>query len=127
MSEVDKFSRGIVKDRNRLYWEDFKQMRTPRPPSNEHIRIADVVDRIAELTCVGIRNLRCQFNLANEHRTRFIADVVTGKLDLRKATSELPDSNSGADGGGWKRDRSNRIRSTVSQQHVRTGGNPMTH
>ena len=26
MSEVDKYSRGIVKDRNRLYWEDFKQI-----------------------------------------------------------------------------------------------------
>src|SRR3989440_10681368 len=26
MTEVDKYSRGIVKDRNRLYWQDFKQM-----------------------------------------------------------------------------------------------------
>src|SRR3990172_4090999 len=25
MNEVNKFSRGIVSDRNRLYWEDFKQ------------------------------------------------------------------------------------------------------
>ena len=25
MAEVDKYSRGIVKDRNRLYWIDFKQ------------------------------------------------------------------------------------------------------
>jgi len=28
MSEVDSSSRGIVKDRNRLYWEDFKQLRS---------------------------------------------------------------------------------------------------
>ena len=26
MTEIDKYSRGIVKDRNRLYWEDFKRM-----------------------------------------------------------------------------------------------------
>ncbi len=32
MGEVDKFSHGIVKDRNRLYWDDFKQMPSPVPP-----------------------------------------------------------------------------------------------
>ena len=100
MSEVDKFSRGIVKDRNRLYWEDFKQMPTPRPPSNEQVRIADAIDRIAELTSVGIRNLRSQINLANEYRARLIADVVTGKLDVRDAACELPNPNSGSNGCG---------------------------
>ena len=99
MAEVDKFSRGIVKDRNRLYWEDFKQMPTPRPPSNEQAWIADAIDRTAELTSVVIRNLRAQINLANEYRTRLIADAVTGKLDVRDATSEPPNSDSSSDGG----------------------------
>ena len=94
MSEVDKFSRGIVKDRNRLYWEDFKQMPTPRPPSNEQARIADAIDRTAKLTSIGIRHLRSQINLANEYLTRLIADVVTGKLDVREATSKPPGLNS---------------------------------
>jgi len=31
MQEVENFSRGIVSDRNRLYWQSFKQMPTPRP------------------------------------------------------------------------------------------------
>jgi type I restriction enzyme S subunit len=39
MSEVDKYSRGIVKDRNRLYWEDFKQIASPRPPFEEQVNI----------------------------------------------------------------------------------------
>ena len=29
MFEVDAYSRGIVKDRNRLYWDQFKQMVSP--------------------------------------------------------------------------------------------------
>ena len=45
MTEVDKYSRGIVKDRNRLYWEDFKQMPSPCPPSDEQAAIADALDR----------------------------------------------------------------------------------
>jgi type I restriction enzyme S subunit len=35
MAEIDAASRGIVKDRNRLYWDQFKQMRSPRPPPDE--------------------------------------------------------------------------------------------
>ena len=48
MTEVNKYSRGIVKDRNRLYWEDFKQMPTPCPPPDEQCAIADYIDRQGE-------------------------------------------------------------------------------
>ncbi len=90
MIEVDKYSRGIVKDRNRLYWEDFKQMPTPCPPSDEQVAIADTIDRIGHSTSTEIRNLQKQIDLANEYRTRLIADVVTGKFDVRKAVNSLP-------------------------------------
>lgn len=33
MAEVDNCSRGIVKDRNRLYWDQFKQMLSPISPA----------------------------------------------------------------------------------------------
>jgi type I restriction enzyme S subunit len=49
MSEVDKYSRGIVKDRNRLYWEDFKQMPSPCPPSSEQVQIADTIENDTQL------------------------------------------------------------------------------
>ena len=48
MAEVNKFSRGIVSDRNRLYWEDFKQMPSPFPPLDEQatiVRFLDYFDR----------------------------------------------------------------------------------
>ena len=32
-----------------------------------------------------------EINLLREYRTRLIADVVTGKLDVREAASRLPD------------------------------------
>jgi type I restriction enzyme S subunit len=40
LAEIDAFSRGIVKDRNRLYWDQFKQIPTPCPPANEQAAIA---------------------------------------------------------------------------------------
>jgi len=39
MSEIDNCSRGIVKDRNRLYWDQFKQILSPCPPVGEQAAI----------------------------------------------------------------------------------------
>ncbi|WPB83106.1 restriction endonuclease subunit S [Sediminicoccus rosea] len=44
MREVDFASRGIVPDRNRLYWQYFKPMLSPAPPPEEQERIADYLD-----------------------------------------------------------------------------------
>ena len=44
MCEVDFASRGIVPDRNRLYWQYFKPMLSPTPPPEEQRRIADFLD-----------------------------------------------------------------------------------
>jgi len=41
---VNIFSRGIVSDRNRLYWEDFKQIPTPFPPPDEQASIMRFLD-----------------------------------------------------------------------------------
>ena len=44
MNQVDNYSRGIVKDRNRLYWEQFKQIPTPYPPPPEQAAIVRFLD-----------------------------------------------------------------------------------
>ncbi len=85
MTEVDKYSRGIVRDRNRLYWEDFKQMPTPCPPSDEQTAIADAVDARIATTRACIRNIRARISRAREYQCRLVADVVTGKIDIRHA------------------------------------------
>ena len=46
-----------------------------------------------------------QIALLHEHRTRLIADVVTGKLDVRGAAARLPETDPLADG----RDRADTI------------------
>ena len=88
MVEVDRHSRGIVKDRNRLYWEDFKQMSSPCPPPDEQAAIADSLDRSAVIAGEGIERAERQIELVREYRRRLITDVVTGKLDVRATVSE---------------------------------------
>ena len=92
MAEVDKYSRGIVKDRNRLYWEDFKQMPSPRPPLYEQTDIVAYLDKTTTDIDTAISRARRQIELLQEYRTRLIADVVTGKLDVREAAANLPDA-----------------------------------
>jgi type I restriction enzyme, S subunit len=88
--EVDGRSHGIVKDRNRLYWEDFKQISSPVPPTREQEEIADFVEETSSAADRAISQLQESLALAHEYRTRLIADVVTGKVDVRRAAAKLP-------------------------------------
>ena len=95
MAEVDKYSRGIVKDRNRLYWEDFKRMPSPCPPPEEQAVIAGGIAHITGHIDHGVSGIERQIEALREYRTRLIADVVTGKLDVRAAAAALSGSNPG--------------------------------
>ena len=91
MAEVNKYSHGIVRDRNRLYWEDFKQMPTPYPPPDEQSYIVRFLDKTTYDIDIASDGARRQIETLRGYRTRLIADVVTGKLDVREAAARLPD------------------------------------
>jgi type I restriction enzyme, S subunit len=89
--EINRNSRGIVSDRNRLYWDDFKRLFLPVPPVKEQNCIVDnLSNQFAEVDLAISRTER-EITLLREYRTRLIADVVTGKLDVREAAALLPD------------------------------------
>ena len=91
MREVNNCSRGIVQDRNRLYWEDFKQISSPFPPLAEQKQIADAIAERSRGINGTIADMNSTISFLREYRTRLIADVVTGKLDVRAAAANLPD------------------------------------
>ena len=93
MVEVDKCLRGIVKDRNRLYWEDFKQMPSPCPPPDEQVLVASAIDHNAAIIGEGIQQAEGLIDVVREYRIGLIADVVAGKLDVRSAVPELPEDD----------------------------------
>jgi type I restriction enzyme S subunit len=81
MNEVNKFSRGIVTDRNRLYWEEFKQMPSAFPPPEEQRKIADFLDGHGHLVRRLIRAKQRLIYLLNEQKQAIIHRAVTRGLD----------------------------------------------
>ena len=64
----------------------------PRPPSSEQIAIVRFLNETTSKVEDAILHARREIKLFHEYRTRLIADVVTGKLDVRSAAAELPES-----------------------------------
>ncbi len=62
----------------------------PVPPSEEQAVIATHIEQQTADIDTAISHARRQIELLQEYRTRLIADVVTGKLDVRGAAANLP-------------------------------------
>jgi type I restriction enzyme S subunit len=84
MTEINRYSHGIVKDRNRLYWDQFKEMPSLVPPSDEQLRVINYIDAITERTERLIANVRDGIEKLREYRTALISAAVTGKIDVRE-------------------------------------------
>jgi type I restriction enzyme S subunit len=84
-------AKGIVEGFWRLYTDDFYDIRLPVPPPQE--RDAIVAYFVAETATVEQAVLKAEHEIAllREYRTRLIADVVTGKLDVREVAARLPE------------------------------------
>jgi type I restriction enzyme S subunit len=74
----------------RLYPEDFFQLPIIQPPNEEQHRIVESIDSDTAGIRSTISQLEREIDLLREYRTRLVADVVTGKLDVREATVRLP-------------------------------------
>jgi type I restriction enzyme S subunit len=89
--QVNRYSTGIVSDRNRLYWDSFKQMPSISLPYFEQTKIVAFIKSETSELKIACRRLEGEIELLREYRTRLVADVVTGKLDVRKAAAGLPE------------------------------------
>ncbi|KKZ14977.1 MAG: hypothetical protein TH68_02875, partial [Candidatus Synechococcus spongiarum 142] len=78
---VRNYSRGIVSDRDRLYWDNFKRIMSVVPSIVEQTAIAHFLDHANHRISRHRAAVKHEIDLLHEYRTRLIADVVTGKLD----------------------------------------------
>ena len=81
MGEIDSASRGIVKDRNRLYWDQFKQMQSPSPPLEEQAAIVRFLDWANNRLERAIRAKRKVIALLLEQRQAIVRRAVTKGID----------------------------------------------
>ena len=82
---------NFIRDGQDLNFENFCQVDVPVPPSSEQQEIAQALDTEKEHIGSRIERSRQQIDLLREYRTRLIADVVTGKLDVREAAAACPE------------------------------------
>ena len=92
-AELRAISSASGSTRAALTCEDVKRFRMAIPPVNEQEHILRVLGkRLLRIDCC-IDLSRREIALLREFQTRLIADIVTGKLDVREAAAELHDTN----------------------------------
>jgi restriction endonuclease S subunit len=101
---VDQFvaaSKGVGDIQRQVFWPFLRMVQVPLPKTEEQRVIVQYLEAATAGLINSISRLEREIELLREYRTRFIADVVTGKLDVRKAALRLPDEappdTSGAD------------------------------
>ena len=83
--------------REGLTLQSIRDFLLPVPPVPEQRSIIDAIDERTKLIRQAASISKDQIRLMNEYRTRLIADVVTGQLDVRSAdvnASEIPAAHS---------------------------------
>ena len=76
-----------------IYSAQLKYLWLPLPCLAEQVSIAEYLDRATADIDSAITRARRQIELVEEYRTRLVADVVTGKLDVRQTAARLPDDS----------------------------------
>ena len=91
--ELRTRAKGIVEGFWRLYTDDLYDIYLPLPTVDEQ---ESIIRWIKSISMQAERNAALgdrEVALLQEYRTRLIADVVTGKLDVREAAAELPEED----------------------------------
>ncbi len=91
------FSDGHVSTIAHLTGDKLRAHRFPFPPLAEQTAIVEYLNRATADIDAAIARARRQVELIQEYRKRLIADVVTGKLDVREAAAQLPDETDDQD------------------------------
>lgn len=80
-----------VNTQGNLNVERIGSMGVPLPPIDEQRVIVQKIEADTRFLITTISRTEREIDLLREYRTRLIADVVTGKLDVREAAAQLPD------------------------------------
>lgn len=68
-----------------------KAQRAPKPPLYEQIEMLPVLETRLRPLDAALAGVQRELELFREYRTRLVSDVVTGKLDVREASHNLPE------------------------------------
>lgn len=81
---------GVTEGMSPLYTQDFYRILVVQPPVNEQGAIVRYVADETATHCAAIARAESEISLLREFRASLVADVVTGRLDVREASASLP-------------------------------------
>ena len=90
-SQLRAISEDSGSTKGALTCEDIKRFHLPIPPQDVQV---DLIKRVQQQTDGILKNIahhESEVTLLREYRTRLIADVVSGKLDVREVAAGLPE------------------------------------
>ena len=87
----DAFNDGPLSTIAHLTGDKLRAHRFPFPPVAEQKALVRFLDVVLKQADRAVSRAERQIELLSEYRTRLIADVVTGKLDVREAAAALPE------------------------------------
>ena len=80
-----------VNTQGNLNVDRISSRRIALPPTSEQRTIVGRIEKRTRALSVTIASAQREIALLHEYRTRLVADLVTGKLDVREAAARLPD------------------------------------
>lgn len=95
-SKSNAFSDGHLSTIAHLTGDKLRAHRFPFPPLGEQKLIVSFLDTESQQHDQAISVAQVEISLLREYRTRLIADVVTGKIDVRVAAARLPEPEADA-------------------------------
>jgi type I restriction enzyme S subunit len=87
ISKSDYSSKSAVPGVDR---KDLYEIYVPQPPHEEQVKIVHGIEQHLQGFNTAINRTEREITLLHEYRTRLIADVVTGKLDVCEVARHLP-------------------------------------
>lgn len=89
---VDQYlviSRGVGSIQRNLYWSALKRVVVPIPSKKEQMEIVEYLDGLNNKFDATIKKLTEEVAVLEEYKNKIIADIVTGKIDVRDI--EIPE------------------------------------
>ncbi|MHB1619710.1 MAG: restriction endonuclease subunit S [Sulfuricella sp.] len=91
---IERDARGSSGTMPKISQSHIKSWRILLPPMEEQQKIIASINSETVHLVSTIQRIEREIELLREYRTRLIADVVTGKLDVREAAAHLPEVES---------------------------------
>jgi type I restriction enzyme S subunit len=89
ISKADHSQKSAVPGVDR---KDLYEIEVPVPPASEQDAIVSWIDAATAIADRAIARMEQEVALLQDYRSRLIADVITGKIDVREVAAHLPDA-----------------------------------